>query len=619
MLVVTAIPATATAGGELASDAPTVPVYYDGVVDGEVTGGIVLVPVDGTPASHGFRAARSVTLQNEGPSSNRIDVVIVGEGYTAAEMSAFQADTVLAIDAIFAPTPFKEYRDAFNVHRVDVASNESGVDHDPTFGVMRDTAFDGGFWCGDPPIERLLCVDTVKVRQAAAAAPSADVIVVLVNTATYGGAGYADVLVAAGRGSSMGFLLQHEGGHTFGDLSDEYYYADTTWTGGEMHTANCSSSSAASMTSGKDAWYRWLGYSNPTYNGRVGTYEGCRYTEFGLYRPTGDSIMRTAGLAHFNAPSIEALLVEFYRLFDPVDTPAATQVHADSVITLPVVASESTMRVVWMVDGIRQPRTGTSLDLAPLGLGSGSTVTATVTDFTPWVRNSANRRSLMRATLTYTTVSTNCNGLTPTIVGTAADETINGTESADIISGLGGNDIIFGNGGDDIICGGPGNDIIDGLNGDDTVFGGPGNDRIGGQLGDDTLNGGTGKDTLRGGPGNDDLIGAAGNDTISGQKGVDYLSGGAGNDRMAAHLGADILEGGDGDDTLRGGPGDDILRGRDDDDTLFGQDGDDILLGQSGDDVLDGGTGSDRLRGGDHVLGDVCGNGPNLRTCEFPL
>ncbi|SMO69284.1 hypothetical protein SAMN06273567_10359 [Geodermatophilus aquaeductus] len=89
-----------------------------------------------------------------------------------------------------------------------------------------------------------------------------------------------------------------------------------------------------------------------------------------------------------------------------------------------------------------------------------------------------------------------CNGLLPTVRGTAGNDTLRGTNGVDVIMGLGGNDTIAGGNADDVVCGGAGNDTLAGDNGNDRLLGG---------FGDDALTGGNGDDTLIGGPGTDGL------------------------------------------------------------------------------------------------------------------
>lgn len=109
-----------------------------------------------------------------------------------------------------------------------------------------------------------------------------------------------------------------------------------------------------------------------------------------------------------------------------------------------------------------------------------------------------------------------CNGLTATLVGTAADDELAGTPGDDVIVGLAGDDRIAGGGGDDTICGGDGDDDLLGEAGSDRLFGEAGDDVL---IGDDATSvglGTAGDDSCDGGPGADaaDLLcdSGAGND-----------------------------------------------------------------------------------------------------------
>src|SRR5262245_59294170 len=91
----------------------------------------------------GFGIARAevVTFLNNGPSSNRVDIVFLGDGYTSTEMGTYQQHINGMMDHLFknGQDPFPRYKNYFNGHRIDVISNQSGAD-DPTAGVFVDTA-----------------------------------------------------------------------------------------------------------------------------------------------------------------------------------------------------------------------------------------------------------------------------------------------------------------------------------------------------------------------------------------------------------------------------------------------------------------------------------------------
>ena len=107
------------------------------------------------------------------------------------------------------------------MHRIDVASAQSGADH-PLTSTYVDTAFDATYSCAG--IQRLICVSSSKVSavltNSIPAANARDMIVVLVNDSEYGGSG-GWFAVASLNGAVVELVL-HETGHSFGLLADEY-------------------------------------------------------------------------------------------------------------------------------------------------------------------------------------------------------------------------------------------------------------------------------------------------------------------------------------------------------------------------------------------------------------
>ena len=152
---------------------------------------------------------------------------------------------------------------------------------------------------------------------------------------------------------------------------------------------------------------------------------------------------------------------------------------------------------------------GTSGPASPFAQGSTMANTNAAGTFTQTVSGADRAGHRTSTPCPYQVVVPPCNGLTPTIVGTAQNNVLNGTTGADVIVGLGGADTINGLGGSDVICGGDGPDV---------VYGGDGNDWINGGASSDDLNGGNGDDFLDGGLHNDSLRGDGGRDTcVSGE------------------------------------------------------------------------------------------------------
>jgi uncharacterized repeat protein (TIGR01451 family) len=158
-----------------------------------------------------------------------------------------------------------------------------------------------------------------------------------------------------------------------------------------------------------------------------------------------------------------------------------------------------------------------------------ATNVATVSTTTPGEMNAANNQD------TETTVIQNkpkgkakgkkgkASCATPTISGTAGNDTLVGTNRADVIRAFAGNDQVFAGDGKDLICADLGADFVSGGPKNDTAIGGGGPDRLVGKAGSDTLKGKKGRDRLRGNFGNDFLNGGRGRDSCKGGPGQDTL------------------------------------------------------------------------------------------------
>jgi hypothetical protein len=382
-------------------------VYYDTVLeDGTLTGGTVLMPrVVIDPEA---RIPSNVeTLWDphpnpgDGPGLDRIDLVIVGDGYQSGQLGLYATHTQSAVTALFNQEPFRAYQNFFRVHRVDVVSQDSGVDHDPVQGILRNTALNMGFWCQGT--ERLLCVDVNRAYSYANNAPNGvNQVLAIANSSKYGGAGYpsADLATLAGGNSAAAEIAIHEMGHSLGNLADEYDYGGgTLYSGPEVPEPNASIYTSSTMSSQSRKWFRWLGVSDPLWDGMVSTYVGCRYYEQGIYRPTNNSKMRALGRP-FNLPSAEALIGEFYRIVRPVqDSTPTTQVlnGTETVFVDPIDITPNTISIQWSLDLQPIPgATGLNLNLDSLNISPGAhTLSVRVVDNTPWVRDPGVRTQRM--------------------------------------------------------------------------------------------------------------------------------------------------------------------------------------------------------------------------------
>jgi IgA Peptidase M64/Carbohydrate binding module (family 6) len=348
-----------------------------------------------------FRAATVfaepvTTIRASGSPFNRVDIVILGDGYTADDLSsgkyASAVETLLA--RVFEQEPYAEYQRFFNVSRIDVTSNQSGADH-PSHGTYRDTALGATYECSG--IERLICVDFGAVNRVLARSiddPNArDIIILLVNDTEYGGWG-GSLAVASTHPDSVEIAL-HELGHSFAFLVDEY---------GGPPPPSCSlfdPSEANATTETRRDFIKWKDWIDPTTAiptmdvsaALPGLYEGARYCDRGMFRPTFNSKMRTLGVP-FEQVNVEAHVKRIYNLVSPIDAvspePGVVQVHQGDTISFSVSAPSPLthgMDVAWSVDGTRAG-SGPVFGFAGSDFSPGPhTLTVTVADSTPLVRN----------------------------------------------------------------------------------------------------------------------------------------------------------------------------------------------------------------------------------------
>ncbi|MFI1284372.1 M64 family metallopeptidase [Streptomyces sp. NPDC020858] len=381
---------------------------------GDAGSGHVRVPAAGGPAktagrlSEAERAADGevTKMVDNGSTADRLDVVVIGDGYTAAELAKFHADAEQKWAEVTAVEPYTTYRGLFNVWTVDAVSHDSGVSGDPDPAAVRDTALGSYFWCGD--IERLLCIDQPKVDAYVAKAPEADLVIVLANSTKYGGAGYNEpsatlgyegISTASAGHAKSGQVAIHETGHSLGKLADEYFYPGVPdyekYTGPEPAESNSSALSAERMAAQRAKWHRWLGEESPD-GGTVGAYEGGNYFVTGLYRPTDNSLMRVLGKP-FNLPGVESMIAGFYqhaRIVTPLTpTDRTLRLRHKAKAAVPRLAGADGRQLVvrWYLDGreLKRFEGRTEVSVAELWLFDLRThrLSVTAEDRTPSVRD----------------------------------------------------------------------------------------------------------------------------------------------------------------------------------------------------------------------------------------
>ena len=379
-------------------------VYWDTVTkDGRFDGGRLLMEMSETTNFVEQGIAGVTTIIDNGPTDNRIDIVFVGDGYTVSDLDDYEDHVQNALDGFFGIEPLESYLPLFNVHRVDVLSNESGVDNDPQ-GTYRDTAMDMTFWCNN--IERLLCVNVSSAWSYTNNAPDVDSILAVANSSKYGGAGYSssEIGTFSGDNANSVDVAIHEFGHSMGNLADEYFYTNDTYTGSEPGPLNVSIYDYDEMLASGTKWANWLGENDSAWDGLCSTYEGAMYHEFGIYRPSNNSMMRALARP-FNQISAESFIIEFYKIVEPLDAHASLgpKYIGDDIYITPIEMTHA-YDIEWTVNG-KQVNLSNSFTVASLGLPVGThTVAVTVVDPTPWVRNETARNTYMTQSVSWPVV-----------------------------------------------------------------------------------------------------------------------------------------------------------------------------------------------------------------------
>lgn len=166
-------------------------------------------------------------LRQSGDSARKLDLAILGDGYTADERERFHDDAGRLAGELFKVEPFRSRADDFNVWGVDVAAAESGIS-DPRRRTWRDSPL--GFAFNAFGIDRyVLSYENRAIRDVAAVAPY-DALVVICNGRKHGGGGIYNLwAVSAARSPTSNYVFVHELGHALAALADEYYAASVAY------------------------------------------------------------------------------------------------------------------------------------------------------------------------------------------------------------------------------------------------------------------------------------------------------------------------------------------------------------------------------------------------------
>lgn len=235
---------------------------------------------------------------HSGSAQEKIDIVILPDGYQAEEMDLFKSDCDKFAKELFNYSPYNEYKDHFNIVGIMAPSEHSGNDI-PADSIWKNTQLSSSFYTFDS--ERYCMTEDFKsVRDLAANAPY-DQIYILVNNEKYGGGAiYNFYNVSVNSNAKAGQIFIHELGHGFIGLGDEYYSSSTSYN--EFYNLEVEpwEPNITTMVDFDSKWKHLVAKDIPIptpdieqYKGVTGVFEGGGYVAKGVYRPRHDCLMNS--------------------------------------------------------------------------------------------------------------------------------------------------------------------------------------------------------------------------------------------------------------------------------------------------------------------------------------
>jgi hypothetical protein len=326
-------------------------------------------PVDTTPKPALDCGPKGIAVENAGPPANRVNYVIVGDGYTEAQLASdFPKHLEVAMKKRFSEVigqPYGRYRKFVNICAIKLVSQTGPIGSGAT-------ALD----CTGNDSSRLADCDSAKVNAAIGEnlpdGFEVDWKAVVLNNNRWWNTGSVIMLWSGAHKEAAGAAL-HEGGHGFHQLADEYDGTDSNCTRefGEVNVT-----AEPMKTAGK--WDLWLGYDQVGATGMQTAIAGARYCKSGQYRPSKNSMMNMLFDdkldTSYNPVSREKMIMDIYRAVRPIDktTPPAGALERPVMLEVEVI-DPAVIDVEWSIDGKKiATNDELRLDLAAQALPAGS-------------------------------------------------------------------------------------------------------------------------------------------------------------------------------------------------------------------------------------------------------
>jgi hypothetical protein len=167
------------------------------------------------------------TILENGPADQKVDLVVLGDGYLPGEMKKFRSDAKRLTGILMNAEPYKSRKTDFNIRAIETPSQTSGITK-PHPGIFKRTPLSIHYSSFDS--ERyVLGYNNRTIRDIASAVPY-DFMIILVNEKTYGGGGiYGLYGTLSVDNKFSNYIIIHELGHHIAGLADEYYSASVSY------------------------------------------------------------------------------------------------------------------------------------------------------------------------------------------------------------------------------------------------------------------------------------------------------------------------------------------------------------------------------------------------------
>ena len=250
-------------------------------------------------------------LLRNGPSNNRVDVIIMGDGYMLSHLkSSFHSRSEDVPDAFKRESVLEEYFSYFNFIRAAVVSADDGIDG---YGRESDTALDGYLTSRDTT--GFGGVKTARVLQFLELLPEHDGVAFAIIKSQSDAVPNGPVATVGGAQRDLDAMV-HAWGHAFAGLGDEF-------SNSGRHPSLHKRAPNVSTSETDLPWQHWLDAKQAG----VGTYKGASGLLKAAWRPTASNCVMN-GSKRFCIVCREAIVLSIYALVDGIEssTPAAHDV-----------------------------------------------------------------------------------------------------------------------------------------------------------------------------------------------------------------------------------------------------------------------------------------------------